>query len=174
MGKIILIIACALLVLTIAAGFLLPKMSDIIGPISDSRYHRFGDRRTDDRKRDQATAFLISSHPLNIILVWKHATLFTMYKWDATDYQKNSEVQLTWGKELIAKLDLHGNEHILDIGCGDGKVTAEIAAHVPDGKVVGIDSSSDMIDLACTTFPVTNFPNLSLFSNGCQGTHVFK
>ena len=83
-----------------------------------------------------------------------------MYKWDATDYQKNSEVQLTWGKELIAKLDLHGNEHILDIGCGDGKVTAEIAAHVPGGKVVGIDSSSDMTDLACTTFPVTDFPNL--------------
>jgi trans-aconitate 2-methyltransferase len=84
-----------------------------------------------------------------------------MYKWDATDYQKNSEVQLTWGKELIAKLALHGNEYILDIGCGDGKVTAEIAAHLPDGKVVGIDSSSDMIDLACTTFPANNFPNLS-------------
>jgi trans-aconitate 2-methyltransferase len=83
-----------------------------------------------------------------------------MYKWDATDYQKNSEVQLTWGKELIAKLDLHGNEHILDIGCGDGKVTAEIAAHVPDGKVIGVDSSADMIDLACTTFPANDFLNL--------------
>lgn len=33
MGKIILIIACVLIVLTIAAGFLVPKMSDIIGPV---------------------------------------------------------------------------------------------------------------------------------------------
>jgi hypothetical protein len=33
MGKIILIIACVLIVLTIAAGFMLPKMSDIIGPV---------------------------------------------------------------------------------------------------------------------------------------------
>ena len=60
-----------------------------------------------------------------------------MHKWDAPDYQKNSEVQLIWGRELIAKLALQGNEHILDIGCGDGKVTAEIATHVPHGRVVG-------------------------------------
>ena len=32
MGKVILIIACILLVLIVCAGFLLPKMSDIIGP----------------------------------------------------------------------------------------------------------------------------------------------
>jgi trans-aconitate 2-methyltransferase len=86
-----------------------------------------------------------------------------MYKWNAGDYQNNSEVQLNWGRELIAKLGLQGNEHILDIGCGDGKVTAEIAAHVPDGRVVGIDSSTDMIDLAHTTFPANDFPNLRFF-----------
>ncbi|MGD0854177.1 MAG: methyltransferase domain-containing protein [Dehalococcoidia bacterium] len=86
-----------------------------------------------------------------------------MYKWNADDYQKNSEAQLNWGRELIAKLGLHGKEHILDIGCGDGKVTADIAAHVPDGRVVGIDSSSDMIDLACKTFPANDFPNLRFF-----------
>ncbi len=86
-----------------------------------------------------------------------------MYKWNAADYQKNSEVQLNWGRELIAKLGLQGREHILDIGCGDGKVTAEIAARVPDGRVVGIDSSSDMIDLARATFPADNSPNLSFF-----------
>ena len=86
-----------------------------------------------------------------------------MYKWNAADYQKNSEAQLNWGRELIAKLGLHGKEHILDIGCGDGKVTADIAAHVPDGRVVGIDSSSAMIDLACKTFPANDFPNLRFF-----------
>jgi len=86
-----------------------------------------------------------------------------MYNWNAADYQNNSEAQLNWGRELIAKLGLSGKEHILDIGCGDGKVTAEIAAHVPDGRVAGIDSSRDMIDLACKTFPASDFPNLSFF-----------
>jgi trans-aconitate 2-methyltransferase len=83
-----------------------------------------------------------------------------MHKWDAVDYQKHSEAQLSWGKELIAKLGLSGHEHVLDIGCGDGKVTAEIAACVPAGQVVGIDSSRDMIDLACRTYPAGNFSNL--------------
>jgi trans-aconitate 2-methyltransferase len=36
-------------------------------------------------------------------------------------------VQQTWARELIARLNLRGDEHILDVGCGDGKVTAEIA-----------------------------------------------
>lgn len=83
-----------------------------------------------------------------------------MFQWDAIDYQKNSEAQLEWGRELIAKLNLKGTERVLDIGCGDGKVTAEIAAALPDGFVTGIDSSSEMIDLACETFPCDRCRNI--------------
>lgn len=71
-----------------------------------------------------------------------------MIKWDARDYQKSSSEQQRWARELIVKLHLQGHESILDIGCGDGKVTAELAACVPDGSILGIDSSPDMIDLA--------------------------
>jgi len=83
-----------------------------------------------------------------------------MHRWDAHDYQKSSEAQFKLGRELIAKLDLQGNESVLDIGCGDGKVTAEIAARLPHGSVTGIDSSPEMIELACRTFPCDRFPNL--------------
>lgn len=69
-------------------------------------------------------------------------------KWDAEDYSRNSLAQLTWARELIAKLQLRGGESVLDIGCGDGKVTAEIAALVGDGRVVGIDSSAEMVEFA--------------------------
>lgn len=84
-----------------------------------------------------------------------------MHKWDAHDYQKSSEAQLKLGRELITKLDLKGGERVLDIGCGDGKVTAEIAACLPQGSVTGIDSSQEMIELACRTFAHNKFPNLS-------------
>ncbi len=47
-------------------------------------------------------------------------------KWNAADYAANSTVQQTWARELIAKLNLLGDEHMLDVGCGDGKVTAEM------------------------------------------------
>jgi trans-aconitate 2-methyltransferase len=81
-------------------------------------------------------------------------------KWNAADYAANSVVQQAWARELIAKLNLRGDEHILDVGCGDGKVTAEIARAVPRGSVTGADASPQMIGFAKKAFPAEKFPNL--------------
>jgi len=83
------------------------------------------------------------------------------YRWDATDYARHSEAQQQWARELIARLALRGCEDILDIGCGDGKVTVELAEGVPEGSVVGVDSSRDMISLASASFPQERYPNLT-------------
>ncbi len=80
--------------------------------------------------------------------------------WSAADYAANSVVQQSWARELIAKLKLHGNERILDVGCGDGKVTAEIAHAVPHGEAVGVDASPQMIEFARKTFPPSEVRNL--------------
>ena len=74
------------------------------------------------------------------------------YAWDAKDYAKNSQNQFQWAQELIPKLKLRGNESLLDIGCGDGRITAEIAKCLPDGKAIGIDNSAQMINLAQSNF----------------------
>jgi SAM-dependent methyltransferase len=58
------------------------------------------------------------------------------YAWDARDYAKHSTAQFSWAKELIEKLNLTGNESVLDIGCGDGKVTAQIAENLPAGRYI--------------------------------------
>jgi trans-aconitate methyltransferase len=81
-------------------------------------------------------------------------------EWNAADYAANSAVQQTWARELIAQLQLRGDEHVLDVGCGDGKVTAEIARAVPRGSVVGVDASPQMIEFARKTFPRGKIPNL--------------
>jgi trans-aconitate methyltransferase len=83
------------------------------------------------------------------------------YNWNAEDYAKNSANQFQWAKELIPKLKLQGNETLLDIGCGDGKITAEIAKCLPSGRAVGVDSSEKMINLANNTFTQKDYPNLS-------------
>jgi trans-aconitate 2-methyltransferase len=83
------------------------------------------------------------------------------YAWDANDYAKNSQNQYQWAQELVPKLKLKGTEALLDIGCGNGKITAELAKCLPDGLVVGIDSSAQMIKLAQNTFPSREHPNLS-------------
>jgi trans-aconitate 2-methyltransferase len=84
----------------------------------------------------------------------------TTAKWNAADYAANSVVQQSWARELIAKLNLRGDEHVLDVGCGDGKITAEIARHLPDGFIVGADASAEMIAFAKKTFSAEKFPNL--------------
>ena len=81
-------------------------------------------------------------------------------RWNAADYAANSAVQQTWARELIARLHLRGDEHILDVGCGDGKVTAEIARDVPRGSVIGIDASPQMIAFARKTCPPGKIPHL--------------
>ena len=81
-------------------------------------------------------------------------------KWNAADYAANSSVQQSWARELIAKLNLRGYEHILDVGCGDGKVTAELARAVPRGGVTGMDASAEMIRIARKAFPASEISNL--------------
>ena len=71
-----------------------------------------------------------------------------MAQWNAQDYAQSSSAQAAWAQDLIVKLNLSGNETVLDVGCGDGKVTAEIARRLPDGFVLGIDSSSEMVQFA--------------------------
>ena len=82
-------------------------------------------------------------------------------KWNPEDYAKNSDAQLKWAKELKQSLNLQGDESVLDVGCGDGKITADLATTLPRGRVVGIDSSPDMIAYATRTYGAKEYPNLA-------------
>jgi trans-aconitate 2-methyltransferase len=84
----------------------------------------------------------------------------TGFRWDAAEYARNSAAQQGWALELIEKIGLTGGESVLDLGCGDGKVSAEIARRVPAGQVLGVDSSEDMIGLSRRSFPAFRHPNL--------------
>jgi len=70
------------------------------------------------------------------------------YKWDAREYEKHSQGQQKWARELIEKISLKGTENVLDLGCGDGKVTADISKIVSEGSIIGVDNSAEMIKLA--------------------------
>jgi trans-aconitate 2-methyltransferase len=93
------------------------------------------------------------------------------YDWNANDYAEHSTAQQEWARELIAKLHLLGSESILDIGCGDGKVTVEIAAAVPNGSVLGVDNSRSMIELAQKKYPADKFPNLNFQLADARNLH---
>jgi trans-aconitate 2-methyltransferase len=82
-------------------------------------------------------------------------------KWNPADYAKSSDVQLGWAQELRRRLSLQGHESVLDLGCGDGKITADFARSLPQGSVVGIDQSAEMIDYARSLYARDSYPNLS-------------
>lgn len=74
--------------------------------------------------------------------------------WKGGEYAKNSCVQLSQAEQLLFKyLSLKEDDSILDLGCGDGKVTALLAQKVPLGKVIGIDPSDSMLEKAKMTYP---------------------
>ena len=79
--------------------------------------------------------------------------------WNAEDYAEHSAGQEEWARQLIDKIALHGHESILDLGCGDGKISAHLASLV-SGSVVGIDSSASMISLARRRFSSAGHANL--------------
>jgi trans-aconitate methyltransferase len=70
------------------------------------------------------------------------------FEFDGRRYRRASSHQMEWGARLIDELDLSGSEHILDLGCGDGALTARLAELVPAGRVVGLDASRGMIKAA--------------------------
>jgi trans-aconitate 2-methyltransferase len=70
------------------------------------------------------------------------------YEFDGEKYKNASSHQKEWGNKIIAEFNFKGDEHILDLGCGDGVLTAELAAMVPQGSVTGIDGSNGMFDTA--------------------------
>ena len=80
--------------------------------------------------------------------------------WDPADYAKHSQGQERWAKELLSLLALEPQESVLDIGCGDGRITAEIAGMVPAGYVIGVDLSREMVEHASEHYPADKFPNL--------------
>jgi trans-aconitate 2-methyltransferase len=79
------------------------------------------------------------------------------YEFDGEQYKQASTHQKEWGNKIIGELQLSGFECILDLGCGDGALSAQLAALVPNGFVLGIDASQGMIDTARKI----QMPNLS-------------
>ncbi len=71
-------------------------------------------------------------------------------RWDGGDYERHSAHQRRWGGDLIAELALRGDERVLDLGCGDGALTRELADRLPCGSVLGIDAAEEMLETART------------------------
>jgi len=69
--------------------------------------------------------------------------------WDASLYHQVSTFQADWARKMLdERLELRGDETVLDAGCGSGRATKLLVERLPDGVVVGVDAAPSMIDHA--------------------------
>ena len=71
-----------------------------------------------------------------------------MRDWDAATYDRVSDPQVAWAERLLERLPLHGDETVLDAGCGSGRVTRMLLDRLPHGRVVAVDASLSMVEHA--------------------------
>lgn len=69
-------------------------------------------------------------------------------EWNSAVYHRLSGPQVSWGKRVLSRLRLRGDEVVLDAGCGTGRLTAELLEALPRGRVIGIDLSQNMLNSA--------------------------
>jgi trans-aconitate 2-methyltransferase len=65
--------------------------------------------------------------------------------WDAATYDRVSAPQVSWSEAILDRLELQGDEVVLDAGCGSGRVTALLLERLPRGRVIALDADADMV-----------------------------
>ncbi len=69
--------------------------------------------------------------------------------WDARTYDRTSAPQQSWATEVLARLrGIAADATVIDVGCGTGRVTEALLELVPQGRVLAIDASAEMVELA--------------------------
>ncbi len=69
-------------------------------------------------------------------------------EWDGNSYDRISAPQEALGREVLARLELTGDETVLDAGCGSGRVTEALLERLPRGRVIAVDASASMVQAA--------------------------
>ena len=69
-------------------------------------------------------------------------------EWDGNSYDRISGTMEALGLEVLARLELSGEEVVLDAGCGSGRITQALIERLPRGRVIAVDESASMIDAA--------------------------
>jgi trans-aconitate 2-methyltransferase len=68
--------------------------------------------------------------------------------WNAASYHRVSSPHQDWGRDVVGRLELRGDESVLDLGCGTGRVTALLLERLPRGRAIAVDAAPAMVERA--------------------------
>lgn len=83
-----------------------------------------------------------------------------LHDWPADDYAIGAYIQASASNYYLSEFQPKTDEKILDVGCGDGSYSLKVLEHIPHGKLLGIDVSQSMLDLAQQK--ANQYPNFSV------------
>jgi trans-aconitate 2-methyltransferase len=69
-------------------------------------------------------------------------------EWDGASYDRISGTMEAFGREVLERLELAGDEVVLDAGCGSGRITEALVERLPRGRVIAVDESDSMVEAA--------------------------
>jgi trans-aconitate 2-methyltransferase len=69
-------------------------------------------------------------------------------EWDGATYDRISATMEALGLAVLDRLELAGDESVLDAGCGSGRITETLIERLPRGRVIAVDQSASMVDAA--------------------------
>lgn len=75
-------------------------------------------------------------------------------EWDSAAYHRLSDPQFGWALKVVGRLEslgLRNDAHVLDAGCGTGRVTAELLRRFQGWRVTAVDASGNMVRQAGIT-----------------------
>lgn len=68
--------------------------------------------------------------------------------WDGNSYDRVSTTMEALGLKVLERLELRGDELVLDAGCGSGRITEALIERLPRGHMIAVDESPSMVAAA--------------------------
>ncbi|HKW27093.1 MAG TPA: methyltransferase domain-containing protein [Terriglobales bacterium] len=69
-------------------------------------------------------------------------------EWNSEVYQRVSRPQFSWGKKVLDRVHMQGDETVLDAGCGTGRLAGELLERLPRGRLLAVELSDNMLRAA--------------------------
>ena len=94
-----------------------------------------------------------------------------MADWDSRQYLKFESDRTRPPRDLLAQVPLQRARKIVDLGCGPGNSTELLVQRYPDAKVIGLDSSPDMLPRRVERLPANEFVQADLATMAAGAGH---
>jgi len=69
-----------------------------------------------------------------------------LLEWDASTYDSLDLPHKRWGRGALERLALRGDETVLELGCGSGRDSERLLQALPEGRIVAVDGSWQMLE----------------------------